>query len=145
MLASQAGARAIGAKIVDNTVSNTAAVFDAAQAIARAKTLPDATRLQAEFFQKQFALAGAQTQELFELSSRVLLNGKNVARNFTGDTGGFSHTPVSVSNTDRSLGNVLRDTTGRCSLFLNCRGDNAYNLADFTNHQAYLVDLKDAA
>ncbi len=71
MLASQAGARAIGAKIVDNTVSNTVAVFDAAQAIARAKTLPDATRLHAEFIQKQFALAGAQTQELFELSTRV--------------------------------------------------------------------------
>lgn len=71
MLASQAGARAISAKIVDNTVSNTTAVFDAAQAIARAKTLPDATRLHAEFIQKQFALAGAQTQELFELSSRV--------------------------------------------------------------------------
>ena len=71
MLASQAGARAIGAKIVDNTVSNTTAVFEAAQAIARAKSIPDATRLQAEFFQKQFALAGAQTQELFELSTRV--------------------------------------------------------------------------
>ena len=71
MLASQAGARAIGAKIVDNTVNNTTAAFEAAQAIARAKTIPDATRLQAEFFQKQFALVGTQTQELFELSTRV--------------------------------------------------------------------------
>ena len=71
MLATQAGARAISAKIVDNTVHNTSALFDAAQAIARAKSVPDATRLQAEFIQKQFALAGAQTQELFELSTRV--------------------------------------------------------------------------
>ncbi len=71
MLATQAGARAIGAKIVDNTMSNTTALFDAAQAIARAKSLPEATRLQAEFMQKQFALAGAQTQELFELSTRI--------------------------------------------------------------------------
>lgn len=71
MLATQAGARAISSKIVDNTVSNTTAVFDAAQAIARAKSLPEATRLQAEFMQKQFALAGAQVQELFELSTRV--------------------------------------------------------------------------
>ena len=71
MLATQAGARAIGAKIVDNTMSNTTALFDAAQAIARAKTIPEASRLQAEFMQKQFAIAGAQTQEFFELSSRV--------------------------------------------------------------------------
>ena len=66
-----AGARSIGAKLVDNTMSNAAAVFDAAEAIARAKTLPEATRLQAEFFQKQLAAAGAQTKELFELSTRV--------------------------------------------------------------------------
>lgn len=71
LLATQAGARSIGAKLVDNTMSNAAAVFDAAEAIARAKTLPEATRLQAEFFQKQLAAAGAQTKELFELSTRV--------------------------------------------------------------------------
>jgi len=71
VLATQAGARAIGARLVDNTVVNAEAVFDAAQAIARAKTLPEATRLQAEFMQKQFAAAGVQTQELFELSSRI--------------------------------------------------------------------------
>jgi len=71
VLATQAGARALSAKLVDNTVVNTEAVFDAAQAIARAKTLPEATRLQAEFMQKQFAAAGAQTQELFELSTRI--------------------------------------------------------------------------
>ena len=71
MLATQAGARAISARIVDNTVSNTTAVFDAAQAIARAKSIPEATRLQAEFMQKQIAVATAQTKELFELSTRI--------------------------------------------------------------------------
>lgn len=71
LLATQAGARSIGAKLVDNTMANTAAVFDAAEAIARAKTVPEATRLQAEFVQKQLAAAGAQTKELFELSTRV--------------------------------------------------------------------------
>ncbi len=71
MLAAQAGAKAIGEKIVHNTAVNTEAAFDAAQAIARAKTLPEAARLQANFFQQQFAIAGAQTKELFELSTKV--------------------------------------------------------------------------
>ena len=71
MLASQAGAKALGSKLLENTVFNTGAAFDAAQAIARAKSIPEAMRMQAEFMQKQMAMAGAQTRELFELSSRV--------------------------------------------------------------------------
>ena len=71
MLAGQAGAKSIGSKLIENTVTNAEAAFDAAQAIARARTLPEAARLQAEFVQKQMATAGAQTRELFELSSRI--------------------------------------------------------------------------
>ncbi len=71
MLAAQAGAKAIGDRMVHNAAVNTEAVFDAAQAIARAKTLPEAARLQANFMQQQFAVAGAQTKELFELSTKV--------------------------------------------------------------------------
>ncbi len=71
MLAAQAGAKAIGEKIVHNTAINTEAAFDAAEAIARADTLPEAARLQANFFQQQLAIAGAQTKELFELSTKV--------------------------------------------------------------------------
>lgn len=71
MLASQAGAKTIGSKMIENTTANTHAAFEAAQAIARARSIPEAMRLQAEFMQKQFALAGAQTKELFELSTRV--------------------------------------------------------------------------
>ncbi|MCB1526497.1 MAG: phasin family protein [Hyphomicrobiaceae bacterium] len=71
MLASQAGAKAIGEKIVHNTSVNTEAAFDAAQAIARAKTLPELVRLQADYLQQQFAVAGAQSKELFELSAHV--------------------------------------------------------------------------
>lgn len=71
MLASQAGAKAIGEKLLHNTSVNTEAVFDAAQAIARAKTVPELFRLQADFFQQQFAVAGAQSKELFELSAKV--------------------------------------------------------------------------
>ncbi len=71
LIATQAGAKAIGTKVLDNAAANTDAAFDAAQAIARAKSLPEAARLQAEFVQKQFAIAGEQTKELFELSTRV--------------------------------------------------------------------------
>ncbi|MDX2287514.1 MAG: phasin family protein [Hyphomicrobiaceae bacterium] len=71
MLAAQAGAKAIGDRMIHNAAVNTEAVFDAAQAIARAKTLPEAARLQANFMQQQMAVAGAQTKELFELSTKV--------------------------------------------------------------------------
>jgi len=71
MLASQAGAKALGSKILENTTTNAEAAFDAAHAIARASSLPEVARIQAEFMQKQLAVAGAQTRELFELSSRV--------------------------------------------------------------------------
>ncbi len=57
--------------MLDNATANTEAVFNAAQAIAKAKSLPEAARLQTEFFQKQLAVAGEQTKELFELSARV--------------------------------------------------------------------------
>ncbi len=71
MLATQAGAKALGEKIMHNTSVNTEAAFDAAQALARAKTLPELVRLQADFMQQQMAVAGAQSKELFELSAKI--------------------------------------------------------------------------
>lgn len=71
MLASHAGAKAIGEKVMHNTIVNTEAAFDAALAIARAKTLPEVARLQANYWQQQFAIAGAQTKELLDLSTKV--------------------------------------------------------------------------
>lgn len=71
MLTAQAGAKAIGEKLMNNTVVNTEAVFDAAQAIARARSVPEAMRMQAEFMQQQFSIAGAQTKELMELGTKV--------------------------------------------------------------------------
>ena len=71
VLASTAGNKAIGEKIFQNTVSNAEAAFDAAQAMARAKTLPEAAQIQAKFFQQQMTIAGTQTKELFELSTKV--------------------------------------------------------------------------
>lgn len=67
----QAGAKAVGTKVLEHVAINTDAAFDAAEAIVKARTLPEAARLQAEFVQKQFAAASAQTKELFELSTRV--------------------------------------------------------------------------
>lgn len=67
----QAGAKTIGDKVLKNTESNTEAVFDAAQAIARAKTLPELIRLQTAFVQQQLTAAGTQSKELFELSTKV--------------------------------------------------------------------------
>ena len=71
MLASTAGNKAINEKLFQNAVSNMEAAFDAAQAMSKAKTLPEAAQIQAKFFQQQMTLAGGQTKELFELSTKV--------------------------------------------------------------------------
>lgn len=71
VLASTAGNKAIGEKLFQNTVSNAEALFDAAAAIAKSKTLPEAAQIQAKFFQTQLNVAGTQTKELFELSTKV--------------------------------------------------------------------------
>lgn len=67
----QVGAKELGEKAVENFTANTQAAFDAAQAIASASTIPEAAKLQADFFQQQLATAGAQTKEFFELSTKL--------------------------------------------------------------------------
>jgi hypothetical protein len=71
VLTAQAGAKAIGEKVLSNANANTEAVFDAAQAIARARTLQEVACLQAEFMQRQLVTANAQTQELFAFSAKL--------------------------------------------------------------------------
>lgn len=71
LAANQASARTIGEKVVGNAVANTEAAFDAAAAIARAKTLPEAARLQLDFVQKQFAVASAQTKDILAMSAEA--------------------------------------------------------------------------
>lgn len=71
MVAAHAGAKSIGEKVLRNTEANTEAAFEAAHAIARAKTVPEALRLQTTFFQQQLAAATAQSKELFELSAKM--------------------------------------------------------------------------
>jgi phasin len=71
MVTAHAGAKTIGDKVLKNTEANTEAVFEAAHALARAKTFPELLRLQTSFMQQQFSIAGAQSKELFELSTKV--------------------------------------------------------------------------
>lgn len=71
ILSSTAGNKAIGEKLLQNTISNTEAAFDAAQAMARAKTVPEAFQIQAKYLQQQMAISSTQTKELFELTTKV--------------------------------------------------------------------------
>lgn len=71
VLTGQAGVKAIGSKVLENTLANTEAAFEAAQTLARARSLPEAAKAQADFVMSQFNVAGAQTKELFDLSTRV--------------------------------------------------------------------------
>ena len=71
VMTAQSGARALGEKVLTNATANAEAAFEAAQAIARARTLPEAARLQADFIQQQIAAASTQTKELFELSTKL--------------------------------------------------------------------------
>ena len=65
----QASAKTIGTKLFENASANTEAALKAAGEMAKAKSVPDALRLQAEFMKAQFAAFGAQTQELFQISA----------------------------------------------------------------------------
>jgi phasin len=64
-------AKALGEKVLANVAANTEAAFDAAEAIARARSVPEALRLQQSFVQSQMAKAGEQTREFFELSTKL--------------------------------------------------------------------------
>jgi hypothetical protein len=71
MQTAQAGAKSFAEKILHNTSINAEAIFDAAEAMARAKTVPEIARLQAKFVQQQLAAASKQSKEFFELSSKI--------------------------------------------------------------------------
>ena len=64
-------AKMLNEKLVQNLMANTEAAFDAAQAIATAKSLPEIARLQGEFAQKLAAQAAEQTKEFWDLSARA--------------------------------------------------------------------------
>jgi hypothetical protein len=70
-LAAQAGAKSFSDKLMHAASVNAEAAFDAAEAMAKAKTFPEIARLQAEFVKQQLAAASSQTKEFFELSSKI--------------------------------------------------------------------------
>ena len=65
-------ARTLTETNLQNFVANTEALFDAAQAMVRAKDLPEAAQLQAKFIQTQMAKAGEQSKELYEFASKQI-------------------------------------------------------------------------
>ena len=69
MCAAQSGTQAINEAVASNMSANANALFDAAQAIASAKSFDQVVRLQAEFMQKQAAVFAQQTQELVQLAT----------------------------------------------------------------------------
>jgi len=64
-------AKTLGEKLLANYAANTEAVFDAAEAIARSRSVPEAIKLQASFMQQQMAKQSEQTREFFELSAKL--------------------------------------------------------------------------
>ncbi len=70
MLSTHAGAKAIGAKAFEYSVANAETAFDAAEAIARAKTIPEIVSLQARYLQQQLVSGSEQMKDLFELSTK---------------------------------------------------------------------------
>lgn len=72
MLAGQAGAKTLSEKMMRNATANTEAVFEAAQAMARARSIPELFRLQSDFVQQQAAATSSQTKEMFELASKIM-------------------------------------------------------------------------
>jgi len=72
MLGAQSGARAIGDKVFSNTIINIENGFEAAEAMARAKTVAEAVGLQGKFMQEQLATGSEQAKELLELSTKVV-------------------------------------------------------------------------
>jgi hypothetical protein len=71
VVAAQSGAKTFGEKMLHTASVNAEAAFDAAEAMAKAKTVPEMARLQATFLQQQMATASAQTKEFFELSNKI--------------------------------------------------------------------------
>ena len=64
-------AKTLGDKVMANYAANTEAAFNAAEAISRARSVPEAIKLQTNFMQAQLAKTGEQTREFLELSTKL--------------------------------------------------------------------------
>jgi len=72
MTAAYAGTKTLAEKVQINIEANTKAAFDGAQSISRARTLPEAVRLQSNYLQNQVVATSIQAKELCELSAKVV-------------------------------------------------------------------------
>jgi hypothetical protein len=70
--AAYAGTKTLAEKVQLNIEANTKAAFDGAQSISRARTLPEAVRLQSNYLQNQVVATSVQAKELCELSAKVV-------------------------------------------------------------------------
>ncbi|HZA01697.1 MAG TPA: phasin family protein [Hyphomicrobiaceae bacterium] len=73
VLTAQAGAKALGEKVMTNANTNVETAFDAARAIARARTLPEVACIQGDLMHHQLAVANTQTKELLDLSTNIAM------------------------------------------------------------------------
>jgi len=64
-------AKLLNDKIIQNVTANTEAAFSAAEAIAQARSLPEAAQLQSDFMQLLLTSTGEQLKEFVDLSARV--------------------------------------------------------------------------
>jgi len=64
-------AKLLNDKIIQNMTANTEAAFSAAEAIAQARSLPEAAQLQSDFMQLLLTSTGEQLKEFVDLSARV--------------------------------------------------------------------------
>jgi hypothetical protein len=70
--AAYACTKKLAEKVQLNIEANTKAAFDGAQSISRARTLPEAVRLQSNYLQNQVVATSIQAKELCELSAKVV-------------------------------------------------------------------------
>ena len=70
-LIAESGAQDIQAQLVDNSARNIEAAFEAANAMARAKTVAELFQLQANFTRQQLTVFANQSRELLDLSFNV--------------------------------------------------------------------------
>jgi hypothetical protein len=64
-------AKLLNDRIIQNMTANAEAAFSAAEAIASARSLPEAAKLQGEFLQMLFLATGEQLKEFADLSARA--------------------------------------------------------------------------
>jgi hypothetical protein len=80
VLTTQKAAKTLGEKVIGNALANTEATLDAAEKLARARTLPEAAQIQAGFVQDRLVVVGEQNNEFIELSVNL---GRQVAEAVT--------------------------------------------------------------